>query len=132
MDESEDEDKHGFALWKSPRDENIVGWRYTDEKEELYEKLAVISHVSFQKCGYQNMDWGLVVTLQIHDGGSISWTFPVGTQIKGFLDTMKAKKLEDCIGKPVYALFDKPGECWGTWIRGIAINKRLIVDARKW
>jgi len=86
--------------------------------------LAVINKASFERWGAGGEWWALNLELNLDNGFSTNWSFPLKTQIGEFLNMMKVNSLTELKGKPVYALYSsKDSQC----IQGIGINERLVV-----
>lgn len=123
--------KRTRALWATPYPRYGRAWLYEnhiDEAEELFKRHGVVESVSFGSCGYQGIEMGLSLTVQLEGGLMSGWTFYNFGDIAEFMNRAKAGELKDLIGTPVHSYGTAEG--MGGETAGIDVVDSLVLERR--
>lgn len=125
--ESASRDKSKRAMWAAPYSKKDGAWVYEGSiNEELESAYWVIESASFGRCGYQDIEIGLSLTLKQGASG-VGWTlYNIGDIAELFAKT-NSQKVSDLKGKPVLTYWKKGNAGWGGSIRGMKVAEDLIL-----
>lgn len=116
------------ALWAPPFARRENAWIYSNFKDQPAKREhAIVESASFGKCGYQDIEIGLTLTLKIEDHGMVCWTFYNYGDIAEFFSRAKANNVSALRGTPVVVLMSGSGGP-GSSILGIDVIDSLVLE----
>jgi len=116
------------ATWGAqPYPKKGTAWFYADHLETPATPVhGVVESVSFGRCGYQEIELGLTLSIKLEDGGYVGWTFYNYGDIAEFFERAKAFDLQHLVGTPVLAFMSGEGGV-GSRILGIDVIDSLVI-----
>jgi len=91
---------------------------------------GIVENVSFGRCGYQEIELGLTLSIKLEDGGGVCWTFYNYGDIAEFFERAKVYDLQHLVGTPVLAFMSGEGGI-GSRILGIDVIDSLVIRRRE-
>lgn len=125
--ESESRSLRGRATWWPSFARKDKAWFWKDHiNQPSTPEHGLIEEVSFGRCGYQEIEMGLTMTLKLEGGGDVCWTMFNYGNVAELFERAKANKLKDLVGTPIIAYFAGRGGV-GTSIIGFDVVDNMVI-----